>query len=125
MRGRDERRQWWRSNRPLYISRTGHSLKQMLSALNLQRRRSGEVCAMPNLTTGGVNHRRESMAERNSSQSHSVFNEFVAIDIPDTATEPLINKTRGQDGILIIALRIRMRPARYQGVCARTECIGK
>jgi hypothetical protein len=61
------------------------------------------------------------MAKRDSAQPHAVFDELVAINVPDVATKTSGNESRRQYRILIVAFRIGMRAAGYQRMCARTQ----
>ena len=49
------------------------------------------------------------MPEGDGTQAHPVLNELVAVDIPDMTTFPFDDKARGQNRILIIPFRIRVR----------------
>src|SRR5438552_10835281 len=104
---------------------TGHNLKQIFGALHLQWRRPCEICTAPYLLDGSGNYLWISVAKRNGAQSHPVFDELVAVSVPDVTTKTFGNESGRQQRILIIAFRIRMRPARYHRMCARTQPIGR
>ena len=88
----------------------GHQRLQHLGAFQLDGGRAVEVVAQLHLSVGGLNDGRVGVAEGDGAQAHAVFDEFVAVHVPDVAALAALDETGRALGILVIALGV--------GVCA-------
>jgi len=58
------------------------------------------------------------MSQRNGAQSHAIFDEFVAVDVPNMATMAPPQETWCQDWILIIPFGIGVGATRDNRMCS-------
>jgi hypothetical protein len=64
------------------------------------------------------------VAEPDGAVAHSVFDEFVAVDVPGAAALPPFDEPGGQDWILIVALQIAVGAAGDKPVRPFSETLG-
>jgi hypothetical protein len=64
------------------------------------------------------------MTQRDGAKAHSVFDELVAVDVPDVAALAALNQERGLLGILIIALGVGMGTTGNQRVESLPQAVG-
>ena len=89
----------------------GEHFEERLGALELERRRPREVDAEAHLPGRGLDHRLESVAERDRPKAHAVLEELVPVAVPDAAALAPHEERRRVGGKLIIAFRVRVRSA--------------
>ena len=88
--------------------------QELLRALDLDAGRAREVGAHGQCALSGFQDRRKCMAERDRAQSHAVFDELVAVDVPDVAAETALHDAGHVIGKLIGPLGIGMATPRDQ-----------
>ena len=102
----------------LHHLRRRNQIQQRLGCLDFDQRRPREVRAELHLAVCSLDDLRIRVTERDGSKSHAVLDELVAFRIPD-ATAGASGDQPGRDlGKLVVTLRVRVRTAGDDGVCA-------
>ena len=73
------------------------------------------------MLAGSLDDLWKGMTERDGAQTHAVFDELIAVQIPDVAAKAPGDEARRDDRVLVITLRISVRTARNGSLCPAAQ----